>query len=185
MTKELDGSLSEFTFCGLSVAPADSLVWSTERSHASCCALSLPNMRMPSVWHSTPLRPLKILHIPFWKCSLACFSPCSSAIPKWILFKHKHPAGCNLVSRQEAGERGICQKPLFVSSLLNSLAPDNLARVSFILGRAWPFHHTLWFSSFRSMLSHMPPDFFWATPYLHTRAWGRLLCRLLSLPQCD
>ena len=43
-------------------------------------------------------------------------------MPNGSLLKQYRPDGVmNVVSKRDAGERGICQKPLFASSLLNSL----------------------------------------------------------------
>ena len=58
--------------------------------------------------------------------SCSFVSKCSGALemPNGSLLKQYRPDGVmNVVSKRDAGEKGICQKPLFTSSLLNSLAP--------------------------------------------------------------
>lgn len=61
--------------------------------------------------------------------------------PEWLFVEIIPPRWCamNVINRREAGERGICQKPLFASNLVNSLAPVNWARVSSTLGRGVDF----------------------------------------------
>ena len=52
-------------------------------------------------------------------------------MPKGNLLKQNLPKGViNVVNRWESSDKGIYQNPLFASSLLNTVAPANLPRVS-------------------------------------------------------
>ena len=113
---------------------------------------------MSSIWHTTPSRLARIPLIRLWKCSGAL------EIPKGNLLKQNLPNGViNVVRRRDAGESGICQNPLFASSLVNILASVSCARVLSTLGSGWTSLRTLLLRGLR--LTHIltPPDFFGAT----------------------
>ena len=66
----------------------------------------------------------------FWKCLGA------DLIPKGRWLKQNMPNGViKVVSFADPGERPICQNPEFASSLLNTVAPANCARVWSTLGK--------------------------------------------------
>ena len=57
-------------------------------------------------------------------------------MPNGNLLKQNHPNGVKKVVRSLDGlARGICQNPLFASSLLNTRAPASWAKVSSTFGK--------------------------------------------------
>ena len=107
-----------------SVTPAASSFFRTTCKRLSCSFLSFPDTKISSTWQTTPGRLLNISFIRRWKCSGAL------VIPKGSLLKQNLPYGImNVVRSLEFIDNGTCQKLLFVSSLVNSLAPVSWARV--------------------------------------------------------
>ena len=67
-------------------------------------------------------------------------------MPNGNLLKQNRPKGViNVVNLREASASGICQKPDIASSLLNTSAPFNCARILSILGRGYISLWTLLF----------------------------------------
>ena len=77
----------------------------------------------------------------------------------------------NVVRGCDCSSRGICQNLQFGSSLLNTIAPANCARVSSAVGREWVSLSTLSFSGRKSTQILMSPDFFGITTIWCTSLW--------------
>ena len=83
---------------------------------------------------------------------------------EWELLKQYFPTGViNVVRRREADERGICQNPLFASSLLNKRAPVSWASVSSTFGNGWMSRRTLVLKGLRSIQMRTAPFFLGTT----------------------
>ena len=94
----------------------------------------------------------------FWKCSdtLDC--------PNGSLLKQYQPIGViNVVSGLDSGDNGTCQKPLFVSSLLNTVAPASCARVLSAIGNGYTSLSMLSFNLLKSTHIWTLPDSFGTT----------------------
>ena len=65
------------------------------------------------------------------------------------LLKQYQPIRCN--ESLDVATKGICQKPLLASSLLNTAVPANWASVSSTAGKRYTYLNTLEFSGFKSM----------------------------------
>ena len=79
-----------------------------------------------------------------------------------------------VVKNFEGVVRGICQNLEFASSLLNTLVPDNWARVSSTVGKGWTFLRTFALSDLRSTQIQIAP-FFLGTmtmPAHHSVGWS-------------
>ena len=85
-------------------------------------------------------------------------------MPKGNLLKQNLPKGViNVVNRQESSGNGICQNPLFASSLVNTVAPASLPKVSSTEGMGCNSLKTLLFNGFKSTQILTSPDFFGTT----------------------
>ena len=80
-------------------------------------------------------------------------------IPNGSLLKQYRPYGViNVVSSLDCSANGTCQKPLFISNLLNTLAPVNWASVISTFGMGWTSLITLSFYGFKSTYIRTNPD---------------------------
>ena len=105
------------------------------------------------MWHSTPGRPDRI-------------SLTSGAldIPNGNLLKQNRPYGVtNMVNSLDSSANGICQNPLFASSLLNIAAPVSWARVVSTFGIGCTSRRTFSFSGFMSTQICTAPEAFGTT----------------------
>ena len=110
-------------------------------------------MTTSSIRHRTPGSPSSNRFILRWNNSGALEMPNGSLLKQYL------PNGVmNVVRYFDSSASGICQKPLFASSLLNSVAPDSCAKVSSTLGIGWVSRNTHSFKGFRSMQIRMSPD---------------------------
>ena len=155
-----------------------------------CSAASFPHTRMSSTWQRMPGRPESTSFIYLWKISGAL------DIPNGTLLKQKHPKGVmNVVSRLDSSARGICQNPLFASSLLKTFAPDSCAKVISTFGIGWTSRKTFLLSGLRSIqirtvLSPLEPQPLWHTrvctvellnwPAHHNQLLNKNNCRLIG-----
>ena len=104
-------------------------------------------------------------------------------MPNGSLLKQYRPAGVmNVVRRQEDCVRGIYQKPLLASSLVKTLAPVSLARISSTFGRGWTSHRTLSLSGLRSTHIRMAPYFLGTTTIPAHHRVGSSILVMISMP---
>ena len=93
-------------FYGFRVAPAFSIRVRTSASRVSCSAWSLPNTRVSSIRHCTPVRPERISLILRWKCT---------GYTKREFVKTVATRGCNDIEGERTVTEGS-EAPLPISS---------------------------------------------------------------------
>ena len=92
--------------------------------HFLCSTLFLPNIRMSSTWQTTPGTPSSNALIYLLKCSGALL------MPKGNLLKEESPTVViNAASSLHSAASGSCHNPVFVSSLLYTIVPNNWTSV--------------------------------------------------------
>ena len=97
------------------------------------------------MWQITPSMFLRMSVILRWKISGA------DDIPKGSRFMQKRPNGVkNVVRRLDSGSKGICQNPLFASSLVKTVDPERRARSSSTDLSGWTSRRTALFRAVRS-----------------------------------
>ena len=85
-------------------------------------------------------------------------------MPKGNLLKQNLPKGViNVVNGQESSDNRIYQNPLFASSLVNTVAPASLPKVSSTEGMGCTSLKMLSFNGVKSTQILTPPDFFGTT----------------------
>ncbi len=85
------------------------------------CFANSPKTSTSSTRQSTPSRPSRMFCILFRNTSGALEIPKGSYLPVGVM---------KVVSGRDSLASGICQNPLFVSSLLNTVAPASCPRIS-------------------------------------------------------
>ena len=140
-------------FALLRVSPSFCIRLRTSCSLWSCTSLVAANIKMSSTWTRTPGMSARSSFIFRWKCSGALL------MPKGSLLKQNRPIGVrNVVRSLDSSDSGTCQKPLFVSNLVNTLAPAIWARVESTLGSGCTSLITFSFNGFRSTHTRSFPD---------------------------